>query len=57
MSKIKKWFKLRPTLNWLGTKGLTVGTTILNLITAIIKFLNSRNRVLYFYLNTNSFIT
>ncbi|NFO03135.1 hypothetical protein FDB23_03245 [Clostridium botulinum] len=37
-AKNKKWFKLRPTLQWLGTKGVTVGTTILNLITAILKF-------------------
>ncbi|NRY60647.1 hypothetical protein [Clostridium beijerinckii] len=37
-SKNKKWFKLRPIMEWLGTKGLVVGTTILNLITAILKF-------------------
>lgn len=35
--KNKKWFKLRPTMEWLGTKGLTIATTIINLITAVIK--------------------
>lgn len=33
----KKWFKLRPTMEWLGTKGLTTATAILSLITAILK--------------------
>ncbi len=34
--KNKKWFKLRPTMEWLGTKGLSVAINILNLITAIL---------------------
>lgn len=37
-TKNKKWFKLKPTMEWLGTKGLNTATTILNLITAIIKY-------------------
>lgn len=32
----KKWFSLRPTMEWLGTKGLTIATTILNLIRAVL---------------------
>lgn len=34
--KNKKWFKMRPTMEWLGTKGLATATCILNLITAIL---------------------
>lgn len=36
-SKNKKWFKLRPTMEWLGTKGVAVATAVLGLISAIIK--------------------
>ena len=36
-AKNKKWFKLRPTMEWLGTKGVSVATTILGIITAILK--------------------
>lgn len=36
-NKNKKWFKLRPTMEWLGTKGVSVATSILGLITAILK--------------------
>ncbi|BFK81306.1 hypothetical protein I3900191A7_14510 [Clostridium baratii] len=36
-AKNKKWFKLRPTMEWLGTKGVSVATAILGLITAILK--------------------
>ena len=35
-SKNKKWFSLRPTMEWLGTKGLTIATTILNLIVVVL---------------------
>lgn len=34
--KNKKWFKLRPTMEWLGTKGLSVAVNILKLITAVL---------------------
>ncbi len=34
--KNKKWFKLRPTMEWLGTKGLTVAVNVLKLITAVL---------------------
>lgn len=37
-TKNKKWFKLRPIMGWLGTKGLNTAVTILNLITAVIKY-------------------
>jgi hypothetical protein len=37
-SKKKKWDRLKPTMQWLGTKGISVATTVLNLITAILKF-------------------
>ncbi|WML33220.1 hypothetical protein [Clostridium sp. OS1-26] len=33
----RKWFRLRELMSWVGTKGLVVGTSILNLITAILK--------------------
>ncbi|MGL4108335.1 hypothetical protein [Clostridium sp. LP20] len=36
-NKNKKWFKLRPTMEWLGTKGVAVATAVLGLITAVIK--------------------
>lgn len=36
-TKNKKWFKLRPTMEWLGTKGVSVATAVLGLITAILK--------------------
>lgn len=36
-SKNKKWLKLRPTMEWIGTKGVAVATAVLELITAIIK--------------------
>lgn len=32
----KKWFKLRPTMEWLGTKGVMIAIPILNLITAML---------------------
>lgn len=35
-SKNRKWFKLRPTMEWLGTKGVNVAITVLGLITAIL---------------------
>jgi hypothetical protein len=35
-AKNKKWFKLRPTMEWLGTKGLSVAVNILKLITAVL---------------------
>jgi len=37
-TKNKKWFKLKPTMEWLGSKGLNTATTMLNLITAVIKY-------------------
>lgn len=33
----KKWFKLKPVIEWTSTKGVGIGISILNLITAIIK--------------------
>ncbi|HFC9286150.1 hypothetical protein [Clostridium perfringens] len=36
-AKNKKWFKLRPTMEWLGTKGVSVATAVLGLITAVLK--------------------
>lgn len=33
----KKWFKLKPIMEWIGTKGIVVAAAILNLITSIIK--------------------
>ncbi|WP_461206914.1 hypothetical protein [Clostridium sp. DL1XJH146] len=35
-SKNKKWFKLRPVMNWLGTKGVSVATSVLGLVTALL---------------------
>jgi len=35
--KNKKWFKLRPLMGWIGDRGIGVATSILNLVTAIIK--------------------
>ncbi|WP_283697145.1 hypothetical protein [Clostridium perfringens] len=36
-AKNKKLFKLRPTMEWLGTKGVSVATAVLGLITAVLK--------------------
>ena len=36
----KKWFKLKGIMGWLGTKGVSVATTLLPLITEIIKYNN-----------------
>lgn len=36
-SRNQKWFKLRPTMEWVGTKGIVVASAVLNLITAILK--------------------
>lgn len=37
-SKNKKWLKLKPVMGWVGTKGVSVATAILGLITALLKF-------------------
>lgn len=33
----KKWFKLRPMMKWIGTKGVSVATSVLGLITAVLE--------------------
>lgn len=38
--KKKKWSKLKPTMKWIGTKGVNIATTVLSLITAILKMSN-----------------
>lgn len=34
----KKWSRLKSTIKWTSTQGVSIATTILNLITAILKF-------------------